>query len=130
MSSPPAKTATSETARLEERTRDVIAQAVIGRATWLPKVLAAPPVMGVALLTLVLSGSVSPSVMRSGAAMSAALLVAALLILVPPVLYARNPVSYLEHQSKVRDLVEEVLEAQKDTPTGTGGPTGGPSSPS
>jgi hypothetical protein len=72
----------------------------------LATVLALPPVMGTIIIVLVLTGHVSERVLKSGEAISFALLVGALLILVPPALFALQPDRYAEHQTTIADAFE------------------------
>ena len=69
-----------------------------------------PPIAGFVVLAVVLSGTAADAVMNSGAATSVALLVGAMLVLVPPALYAANPRRYLEHQAAVESRMRELWE--------------------
>lgn len=71
---------------------------------------AAPPVAGLTILALVLSGTVSGADEQSAAATSTALIIGALLTLLPPVLYVLKPDEYAEHQTALDERVRRLLE--------------------
>lgn len=76
--------------------------------------LAFPPLVGLAIIVVILSGVASDQVLASGAAMSAALLIGALLILVPPALYALSPDRHAAYHT--------ALEARVSGERGEGSP--------
>jgi hypothetical protein len=78
--------------------------------------LAFPPLVGLAIIALILAGVASDQVLASGPAMSTALLVGGLLILVPPALYAVSP----DRHAAYHGALEERLN---------GGGGGSPSAP-
>jgi hypothetical protein len=78
---------------------------------WLRIAVAVPPVAGVAILGLVLSGDISQDVLRSGAATSTALIVGLLLIVIPPALYIANAERYTAHQTALEQRVTELIGA-------------------
>jgi hypothetical protein len=88
----------------------------------------APPIVGLAIVALVMSGAAPDDVTRSGAATSTALIVGALLLVVPAILYAASPHGYADHQrmierrlSRVADAVEALehaTEKKRGLPTG------------
>lgn len=83
-------------------------------------VLILPPLAGLAILGVVLSGAAAGEVLASGAAMATALVVGALLILVPPALYIVSPDLYSEYQTLLEERAEEAmkhLSAEQDPPT-------------
>jgi len=68
-----------------------------------PHLVQLPPLLGTAIIIAVLSGVVTPQVLHSGVAMATALVVGALLILIPPAVYGSWP-----------DAVDEYYEAMDD----------------
>ena len=72
-------------------------------------VAVAPPIAGMAIIGVILGGVVDERVMLSGAAMSTALAVGALLVLVPPLLYSVKPERYLEHQRGISKRVDDLF---------------------
>jgi hypothetical protein len=71
--------------------------------------LAAPPLVGLALLAVVISGVASDAVLRSPAATCTALIVSAALILVPPLLLAHAPEQYAAHLTDVQGRLTELV---------------------
>lgn len=69
-----------------------------------------PPIVGVILIGLIVFGEVDEHLLDSGVAMAAGLLVGAMLILVPPTLYAKSPEL---HQAYQEALEKEVAAVEK-----------------
>jgi hypothetical protein len=68
-----------------------------------------PPLVGLMMIILLLSGLASPDVMRSGVAISSGFVVAGFLILVPPGLYIVHRERYDEHQTSLQKAVRGAL---------------------
>lgn len=78
-----------------------------------------PPVVGLGMIVVVLGGWADHTVLRSDAAMSSALIVGALLILLPPAVYSKWPSSYAEYQTALELRARELASgdrAQLDKP--------------
>lgn len=78
-------------------------------STLLKAALAYPPLVGLVVLILLLSGLVSDAILESGAATSTALVVAVLLILVPPALYALSPTRHIEYTDGMQETIESEV---------------------
>lgn len=70
--------------------------------------LTAPPIVGLVIIALVMSGAADVDIMKSGAATSTALVVGALLMIVPPILYGRT--RYADHQDMVEDRLNRIAD--------------------
>jgi hypothetical protein len=87
--------------------------AKIGDSFWvnLGILLALPPMVGYVIIGLVLFGGVDGAVLDSGAAMSTALLVGALLVLAPPVIYIANSRDYNRYMRALRKQTRRLSGA-------------------
>jgi len=103
----------------------------LGATKWLRGLVAAlllcPPLVGLAVLIAVFVGFAPDQVLDSGAAISTALIVGALLILVPPMLYMWEPSDYGDYRIDLKRDVEgrkgkeqpPADEQEKPVPTGS-----------
>jgi len=114
--SQPIERIVTEMSRDSDQTRDNVGRQIhrVARA------LAFPPVLGVILLALVVTGAADESVRESGAALVALVLLAGALILIPPLLYARSPDTYIKLQDKSAEHLAQVLRALSKSPTPPG----------
>ncbi len=74
---------------------------------------AAPPLIGLAMIVLVMSGETALVVRNSAAVMVSALLVAAILIVTPMVLFAFKPDEYAAHLGDLERRLSEIIPQRR-----------------
>lgn len=90
-----------------------------------------PPLVGLTIIALILAGVASDQVLASGAAISTALVVGGLLILVPPALYAVSPARHAAYHSALEARLNGGGGSQPTPRSDALGPVvGGPSTTS
>jgi hypothetical protein len=92
-----------ERSEAERRRRSRVLQAIVG--------FTAPPIVGLGILVLIFAGAASDAVIESPAATSIALIVGAVLMLVPPILFAVSHERYAQHQAAIENRLLALLSA-------------------
>ena len=70
----------------------------------------APPIVGLVILIVVFAGIASDDILQSPAVTSTALIVGALLLLVPPITFSVNPQNYSLHQKGIENRARKILQ--------------------